>query len=147
LEQLKKWLQCFFHMLENENEDKKEYIKTILEQCGKACAQVCGIDKVIHDIKKIITPHTSLEEIIEHINDVGLWDGTLLVEGSRITGYYKECCCPIRKAGYVSSPLFCYCTKGWTKAIFENILERDVEVTLEQTIAAGSDVCRIVVTL
>lgn len=132
-------------MLEKEYNDKKDCITSILEQCGRSCAESCGIDDVVHEIKKNIPPNSPIEEIIDLMNGMGLWDGTLSVTGNRITGYYHECCCPIRKAGYVSSPLFCQCTKGWTKAVFENIFNREVEVRLETTIASGGDACKITV--
>jgi len=58
----------------------------------------------------------------------------------------ERCGCPLVNDGLVSSsPIFCSCSRGYVKAVFEVILGGPVVVELEQAIGRGDPVCRFVV--
>lgn len=61
------------------------------------------------------------------------------------------CHCPrmrhvLRTAGRIS-PLYCYCGAGFYKGIWEEILQRPVEVEVLESVLNGGDVCRIAIHL
>jgi hypothetical protein len=39
--------------------------------------------------------------------------------------------------------MYCNCSVGWAKALFEGALGRPVDVTLEKSIIAGENECRL----
>jgi hypothetical protein len=42
---------------------------------------------------------------------------------------------------------YCYCSVGWVKEMFEQALERPVEVKVEASIRRGDETCRLRVLL
>lgn len=75
---------------------------------------------------------------INEMNQAGIGGGQLKREGNIIYGIYMECYCPSGKD--ISSPIYCNCTKGWAKAVFEMVLERAVDVNLEEGYRMGGRV-------
>ena len=73
---------------------------------------------------------------------------TLEYDGSSYYLVYPECYCSCVKR--VSEPLpkaWCYCTLGYTKRMFENIFEQDIQVELVSSIKQGGTECRIKISL
>ena len=63
--------------------------------------------------------------------------------------YY--CHCPrvreMVKHSWIISPTYCYCGAGFYKGIWEEILQRLVEVEVLETVLSGGQVCRIAIQL
>jgi predicted hydrocarbon binding protein len=63
--------------------------------------------------------------------------------------YY--CHCPrvrdMVKRSKTISPTYCYCGAGFYKGIWEEILQRSVEVEVLETVLSGGEVCRIAIQL
>ena len=63
--------------------------------------------------------------------------------------YY--CHCPrvrdTMRASEIISPTYCYCGAGFYKGIWEEILQRPVEVEVLESVLAGGEVCKIAVHL
>ena len=61
------------------------------------------------------------------------------------------CHCPrvreILKTSETLPPAYCYCGAGFYKGIWEEILQRPIEVEVLETVLAGGDVCKIAVHL
>ena len=61
------------------------------------------------------------------------------------------CHCPrvreILKTSKTISPTYCYCGAGFYKGIWEEILQKPVEVEVLETVLQGDEVCRISITL
>jgi predicted hydrocarbon binding protein len=61
------------------------------------------------------------------------------------------CHCPrVRDAlqmGETISPTYCYCGAGFYKGVWEEILQRPVDVEVIKTVLKGDDVCEIAITL
>lgn len=114
--------------------------ESIIEKCGRVCFQSCDITGAISDIKK---KTNDMGEMLAELNKAGIGGGNLKIEGDTISGVYEKCYCPYRNAlGESITPEFCNCTRGWAKSLFELILDRPVEVELEQSIGKGDPVCK-----
>jgi predicted hydrocarbon binding protein len=48
----------------------------------------------------------------------------------------------VRKGVVKLTGAFCFCSRGWVKAIFEALLKRPVRVELEKAIGFGDEVCK-----
>ncbi len=65
-------------------------------------------------------------------------------EGNRVYIVYPRCyCSQVNKIpkGKLSA-VYCNCSRGWAKALFEGALGRDVEVIKEKSIIGGDNECR-----
>ena len=115
----------------------------MLESCGWACTSHYGAIEMAQSIAKNTT---QIDERLDQGNQKTSWCGKWVREEDTITCVCESCGCPLAKDGLVAlSPMFCNCSRGYVKAVFEAILERPVNVELEQTIGRGNPVCRFVV--
>lgn len=57
---------------------------------------------------------------------------------------YPQCyCARVKKIPQGQMPaVYCNCSVGWVKELFEGAVGRPVDVTLEKSIIAGDDECR-----
>lgn len=84
-----------------------------------------------------------LAEMRKHLGETNaLRDGKIV----RLT--YDKCLCPL-VAGLQGpiSPTYCLCTQGWTKAVYETLAGKPVEVALKGSIKRGDPKCLIEVRL
>ena len=59
---------------------------------------------------------------------------------------YPECYCPcVKRVPGDVSRTWCYCTLGNAEGIFREVFQKDVKVTLEESIKTGAKRCAIVV--
>lgn len=65
----------------------------------------------------------------------------LYMENDVIYLKYEECGCGMVKKGGVTNPFLCNCTRGYTKAIFEKLFDRQVDVLLKKSILRGDQIC------
>ena len=138
---LKFWTNNLVNTLKKElNKDLSE---RIIENCGRICANECGATKEVEEIIKSLGDNASIDAIIESMNK-GFCEGRLKKEGNTVIGIYNQCYCPSRKS--VQSGLYCKCTQGWAKEVFEKALGKKVDVVLEKSIAWGDEICKYVVT-
>lgn len=60
---------------------------------------------------------------------------------------YPECYCScVKRIDKPISKIWCYCTLGYTKKMFEHILDREVSVELSESIKTGGSICKIKIT-
>jgi predicted hydrocarbon binding protein len=142
IELFREWVATLVSTLEVQvGEDMRA---ELMEPCGRACALYHGsIEQAIaikHSAKEI-------DELLDKLNQQeGLWCGKWERDGDTIYSVCEYCGCPLVRAGLVRlSPTFCNCSRGWVKAVFEAVLERPVEVALEQAIGRGDPVCRFLI--
>ncbi|MFX1507733.1 MAG: DUF6144 family protein [Promethearchaeota archaeon] len=120
-----------------------EIRKRIMESCGRACAQEDGDLAIADEIGKT-TGNTT--EVVERINKELLWCGIWSQKGKSIESTCTKCGCPLVKSKVIKrNAPWCYCSRGWVKAIFEAALNKSVEVELEKSIGWGDSVCKFVV--
>lgn len=64
---------------------------------------------------------------------------------------YLACHCPMARASLLSgdpvNPVWCYCSAGFEKLIFDTLFDRDVEVEVTETVLGGDHRCRFTVTV
>jgi len=130
------------HIVRGLEEVDQETRLRIMERCGEACAEVGDL----HIAVKIAEEIDDLDEIVSRANKEIAWCGEWVREGDEITAVCRQCGCPLVRQGIVElTGTFCYCSRGWVKAIFEALLKRPVKVELEKAIGLGDDVCKYTV--
>ncbi|UCC40854.1 MAG: hypothetical protein JSV96_05300 [Candidatus Aminicenantes bacterium] len=139
---LSKWINSLVEGVDESvggNEKKK-----ILEKCGNACSRYHGHVERIQTIKK---KTKNLDEILEIVNREEMWCGKWKREGNIIYSKCNKICgCPLIVSGMIKpSPTHCYCSHGYMKSVFGEILEKPFEVKLEKSIWKGDEVCHYTV--
>ena len=117
-------------------------LKRILEDCGRRCQSQSTIKRakaIYEKSKDIDTFLTEFGKTYKHLHREK--DGTYII--------YPRCYCTrVNKIpqGQLSA-VYCNCSVGWAKALFEGALGRPVDVTLEKSIIAGDTECRFKIDL
>lgn len=142
MEHLKYWLGNLIESLEKS--DAGSSGERVLIECGRACAALDAVREA-SAVRDELDDPSDIEALLDALNRRGVGGGFLRQEGDSIVGTYEKCYCPIRTEGFVDSPFFCTCTRGWTMAVFEAALGRPVAVELVTAIGRGDEVCKFVV--
>jgi len=117
--------------------------KEIMESCGRACAEDDGDLAIAEEIGRTTN---NVTEVVERINRELPWCGIWSQEGRKIESTCTKCGCPLVKSKAINyNATWCYCSRGWVKAIFEAALKKHVEVELEKSIGRGDSICKFVV--
>jgi Predicted hydrocarbon binding protein (contains V4R domain) len=142
MEFLKSWTNNLVDTLEKELD--KDSSEKIIENCGCICANECGATKEVGEIVKSLGNTVSVDSIGHKMNEAGIGGGKLRKDGNVIIRVYEQCYCSSRK--HIKSNIYCRCTQGRVKEVFERALERKVDVALEKSIAWGDEICKFIVT-
>jgi predicted hydrocarbon binding protein len=88
----------------------------------------------------------SLKEILDRMNQEDMWYGDWIQKENIIYSICKECECPLISSEMIKlSPMVCYCSRGFVKSVFEEILDRPVNAKLEKAIGRGDETCHFIV--
>lgn len=116
--------------------------RKIMEKSGEVCA-LAGSYEIA---KNISEEATSIEEIIEKVNNQIPWCGQWNLKDNIISSICNECGCPLVRNKIVElNGTFCYCSLGWVKIIFKTLLKKPVHVEILKSIGAGDNICEFVV--
>lgn len=127
------------------DEDTRE---KVMEACGKACACDEHWGPAISIAERIAAEEKSLDGILSRANEEIAWCGKWVKNGDRIESTCRECgCLLVRNEVVRHTEVFCLCSKGWVKTIFETLLGKPVRVELEKAIGFRDDECKYVVHL
>jgi len=128
-------------LMENMDEHLDEEAKiNLLEECGRACAE----------------RHAKAEALKQKGNLDGWlgvfkrWVGSENVrrEDNTVRLTYRKCLCPlVQDRPPLMSTTYCNCSRGWLKEVFETVMEKSVEVKLEDSIMQGGKHCQFLVFL
>jgi len=140
---LKWWLNTFMSSLQ---EDDKRTGLAILADCGRACME-SHFGKKLNDLKAEIDNLNNVDEIVVFMNKNHLGSGNIVRKGDCLYDRYPKCYCPTMSSGIIESPVFCNCTRGFNKALFEAVFDKPVQVKIEKSVARGDDCCLIKVNL
>jgi hypothetical protein len=135
-----KWITTLMNGLEK-NVDEK-FLSKILEQCGRQCQSQSFVKKA----RDVYQNSKSTDEFLEKLGRIYKH---LHKEGNSVYIVYPRCyCSQVNKIpkGKLSG-MYCNCSRGWAKALFEGALDRPVEVIKEKSIIGGDSECRFRVVL
>ena len=135
-------------------EQKAAFIKTLMERLKKQvpdavanrimqeCGTSCIGESTIRNSKKLYEESNDMTELLSKLNENHIGGGRLELDGNMISGEYDTCYCgSVSKTKEAIPITYCYCSIGWYRRLFEEILGRTVEVEVIQTIASGADKC------
>jgi predicted ArsR family transcriptional regulator len=115
----------------------EEILKGVLEDCGRKCQSQKFVEKaraIYEKSKNLDTFLAEFEQTYKHLHREK--DGDYII--------YPKCYCT--RVNKIPSgqmpPIYCNCSRGWAKALFEGALGRPVEVKLEKSIVSGDNECR-----
>jgi hypothetical protein len=133
------WLDTLMNQIEKC--DIKRDCSELVEMVGRECARNHVIRKAKEIKNKAGTKN--ITGIIKAINQELFKSELFKYQENFISAQWHKCYCPTRSAGYVSSPVFCHCSVGWVKELFETLLSKKVKASLIKSIAKGDACCKI----
>ncbi len=110
----------------------------LLEECGRACAKN-------HAQRVALKSRGNLDGWLATMKKwVGMNNIRKDENAVRVT--YSKCFCPlVQDAPPLMSNTYCNCSRGWLKEVFETVMEKPVEVELEDSIMKGGQQCRFTI--
>ncbi|UCG45506.1 MAG: hypothetical protein JSV58_01630 [Candidatus Bathyarchaeota archaeon] len=130
-----RWIACLMAGLEEYVDE--ETIAKILEPCGRQCQS----DSFVKKARSIYRKSKSVDEFLDKLGKVY---SHLHREGNNVYIVYPKCyCSQVNKipTGALSG-VYCNCSRGWIKALFEGAIGRPIDVRLEGSIVNGDTQCR-----
>jgi predicted hydrocarbon binding protein len=130
------WILSLMENMDRRLDDDEKI--SLLEACGRACAG-----------------RHAKAEALKHKGDLEGWlglfkkwvgPGNVRREDNAVHLTYIKCLCPlVQDLPPLMSKTFCNCSRGWLKEVFETVVEKPVEVKLEDSIMQGGKQCRFLV--
>lgn len=130
------WVENMCRALED-HFDKEEIIE-IRKDCY--CDENGRLQEAAKSLREVYeSVGCDLENMVAVLNESGAgW----YMEGKVLYTKMFVCECPMLEQGRIHQSLtWCHCTAGYSKALFEQIFERPVEVEVLQSIKQGFDYC------
>jgi len=138
---------CVKEIIERFNIVVEDEIKrtSVMETMGTYCFQTF----FFKNAKQVKEKSTGIEEIIKNLNESIGGGEHFKLEGNKILSQLNQCYCQIGvKETKEPIPItYCQCSKGWMKALFSTLLEKEIKVDLIQSILSGSESCKFIVHL
>ena len=130
------WAQNVCTFLDENFDD--ETVKEIRMDC--ACGPEHGKGA---KIKALYEKEKEPNVFVEKVNKLNL-GFTLEYDGTYFYLIYPQCYCScVKRVDEKLSKTWCYCTLGYSKRMFENIFDKEVQVELLTSIKQGDSDCRI----
>jgi len=125
-----------------DGEASGELCARVLQSCGRRCAP----EKLIAQAKKIFDDSEDIGEFLARFSEI--FDA-LHIEDNAVTVVYPQCYCPnIQSLDKEEIPdIYCECSVGWIREVFEQAIGRPVTVERLETVVAGDAGCRFKITL
>lgn len=130
------WAESICSDLEKEFDE--DTVKRIRMDC--ACGPEMG---KINNLKKVYQSSADLDDFAAKSNKLN--QGFIIQhEDNALFLVYPQCYCScVKRINRPISKSWCYCTLGYTKKMFEHILDRVVDVELIESVKTGGKICRI----
>jgi hypothetical protein len=123
------------HLIGSKN---RHTTKMIMAKCGADCIG----NAIIAKAKSIYSKYHDLYDFVDKLNQNHIGGGRLIYSNGIIKGGYNKCYCgSVSKSGKLLPIEYCYCSAGWYKQLFEEILSRNIEVKVLNSIISGSKTC------
>jgi len=112
----------------------------------EACGQQCIGQSVLDKAKSLKHGTGDIDEFLEKLNKAHIGGGKLRRDNSIIYASYERCYCgSVSKTQKPISLLYCQCSCGWYKKLFEATLGKPVKVELVDSIIHGADTCQFII--
>lgn len=124
----------------------KELSRTFTEETVRTIRMDCACGPQSGKIEKLKKLYESSKDIAEFADKATkLNQGyTIKYEDDSLYLIYPECYCSCVKQSEKHLPkTWCYCTLGYTKRMFDNVLDKQIEVELIESVKLGGDKCVI----
>lgn len=122
----------------------EEYFDTdTILKIRKECR--CNDGKSIaNKLLKYMNKTDSIESFVNLFNQKETFAFLEYISENKILFCYPECYCAcVKRIPQELSTTWCYCTLGNAEGIFKEVFQKDVKVTLQESIKTGSDKCVI----
>ncbi len=122
----------------------EEVARKVMENCGRQCIG----QSILVKARKIKSYSKDLDDLLVRLNDAHIGGGELYREDRIIHASYKRCFCgSVNKFRQPISTVYCQCSCGWYKTLFDNLLDNPVRVELIDSIIHGADACNFAIYL
>jgi len=134
------WVTTLMQNMETQLEPAKRI--DLMEACGRACARRNGsflklAESCQGDVGKLVAKFAEF---------LGKEGSTL--EGNVVHLSYPKCFCELVADGPERLPeVYCHCSEGWIKEIFETAAMKKVKVQTLQTVKRGAPSCKFLITV
>ncbi len=142
-EKITRWINTILSEVETLDNDKG---RQILNRCGSECSNCFGSHQAALRIRNEAADKNDVDWLLNKMNKEYYESDQVYREGNTIYLIYPDCGCPMVKEG-IKNPFLCECTLGYTKAVYETLLGKDIMVELQQSILNGDPVCRQAITI
>ncbi|SNS05344.1 hypothetical protein SAMN05446037_1003159 [Anaerovirgula multivorans] len=135
-------------------EIKAKFAKTVMERMENSidkdiCIKIredcaCKPQKALEQAKRLYEKHPKLDEFLIELQKIGIAGKRLELFNNKIYGLFGlgKCVCNMVKGAKEEIPiLYCHCCKGHIKWLYEEVLEKSLEVELTETIISGGEEC------
>jgi len=131
------WLQTLMENLEAVVDEKTRV--TLMEKCGRACAKRGGFFRLADshkgDVRKFVAA------VAEKMGS-----DFARIEGDTVHWTYPRCFCEMAASGPATLPaVYCQCSVGWVKEIFDLVAGKPVQVELLQSVKRGAPSCKFLI--
>jgi predicted hydrocarbon binding protein len=119
-----------------------ENAKSVMEACGQRCIGQSVLQKAF----KLQQVSLDLDDLLGKLNQEHIGGGMLWREENMIHASYELCYCgSVSKTRKPISNIYCQCSCGWYKRLFETLLDKPVKVELLDSIIHGADNCQFII--
>ena len=95
---------------------------------------------------KYLNRTESIESFVKDFNQNESFASLEYISNHKLIFCYPECYCPcVKRVPGAVSRTWCYCTLGNAEGIFREVFQKDIKVTLEESIKTDAKRCAIVV--
>jgi predicted hydrocarbon binding protein len=120
----------------------EENAKAVMETCGTHCIGQSVLEKARNFQKAT----RDIDELLEKLNQAHIGGGKLRREENIVYASYERCYCgSVSKTRQPISTIYCQCSCGWYKKLFETLLDKPVKVELLDSIIHGAKTCRFII--
>jgi predicted ArsR family transcriptional regulator len=118
--------------------------RRVLEDCGRQCIG----QSILVKARRIKEDARDLDDLLFKLNNAHIGGGKLHREDQIIHASYERCYCgSVNKTRHPISTVYCQCSCGWYRTLFETLLDKPVRVELIDSIINGADACSFVIYL
>ena len=127
------WVKSTMKRLEN------HFDRSAVKQIRMNCQCGYGFDEKLELVKELVESSSNLEEFANQ--DKAKAAGLSYTNG-KLYLQFSFCPCPmLADVDKLATNIWCQCTTGYSKVLFEKAFECPVEVKLLKSIKAGDDIC------